>query len=122
MIIQVCFQVKDDTHNNMVIEKLQELKGRITEEDLVISCHLPKHIIEEKGFDPKMTDALNSTFAGQYKCYTKADTFAEAMKNINSFREKAAYDADKIFIIGEQSIANIALEIELFTNSMVEFL
>lgn len=122
MRIQVCFQVKDEEHNNQVIEKLKELKGKIAPEDTIISCHLPKCIVEEKGWSTMMVDALNSIFENQYISLVNAENFDEAMSKMNDYRKEASQIADKIYVIGEQSIANIALEIEMFTNKNIQFL
>jgi len=120
MVIQLCFQIKDAEHNAMVIKKLKEIKKDETYK--FISCHMPRHIVETKGWSTEMIDALEEIFGAQYECLIKDSTFEEAINNINTYRTEAAKKADKILIIGEQSIANIALEIELFTQSRVHFI
>lgn len=122
MKIQVCFQVKDEVHNAEVKEKLKALKSTLNDTDIVMSCHLPKEIVESKGWSTEMCDALKDIFGSQYLCMVYADTFDEAMSNMDEFRRKTALQADKIFVIGEQSVKNIALEIQYFTNNKVQFI
>lgn len=122
MRIQVCFQVKDEAHNAEVKEKLKALKATLNNGDIVMSCHLPKSIVEAKGWSTEMCDALTEIFGNQYLCMVYADTFDEAMDKMNVYRRETALKADKIFVIGEQSVKNIALEIQYFTNNRVQFI
>ena len=71
MVIQVCFQIKDDEHNNYVIQKLKEIKETLNKEDRIISCHLPRQIVVDKGWSTQMVDALEDIFGSQYECYVK---------------------------------------------------
>lgn len=122
MRIQVCFQVKDEAHNAYVIEKLKALKETLNNNDVIMSCHLPKTIVESKGWSTEMCDALKDIFGKQYLCMVYADNFDDVMANMDVYRRETALKADKIFIIGEQSVKNIALEIQYFTNNKVQFI
>lgn len=122
--IQLCFRVADVEHNTMVIEKLKEVKDKLENAGQpykVLSCHLNKEIITGKGWDDSIINALHDTFGDKYENRCEATTFEEAMANMNEYRTKVATDVDKIFIVGEQSVGNIALEVELFTQKQIQF-
>lgn len=124
MKIQLCFRVADDAHNSMVLAKLEEVKGKLeaTGEDYtVMSCHLNRQVLEEKGWGTMIIDGLENIFGDRYINKCTATTMAEALANMNVYRAETANEVDNIFIIGEQSVGNIALEVELFTNKKIQF-
>lgn len=69
-----------------------------------------------------MCEYLEDIFGYKYKCMVTGKTFETAIKEMNTYRSNTAKLADKIVIIEEQSISNIALEVELFTNNKIEFI
>lgn len=118
---QLCFKVADEEHNNMVIEKLKKFKSTLKDGDTVHSCHLNRKILIEKNFDMKILDSLEEIFGDSYYNHCTASEFAVAMKEMDDYRKQVAGLVDSIVVIGAQSISNIALEIELFTQNRVRF-
>lgn len=121
MIIQLCFQVKDQAHNDGIKEKLKTIKTMFPT-DAFISCHLTEEICIAEGFNTDMVHALHQIFGDKYKSMVTASTFDAAMMHMPVYRCSASKIADKIIVVGEQSIANIALELQLFTENRVEFI
>lgn len=123
MLVQVCFQIKDEEHNEFVKRKLKELKNKLNPEtDKVLSCHLPKPVVESKGWNTDMCDALIDTFGDMYECQVIARTFEEAIKTLTEARIATAKKVDRIYVIGTQDIGNIDLEIQYFTDNKVQFI
>lgn len=125
MKIQFCFSVNKDG-NEEIIRKMKEIKEKLEkeygEEYEILSCHLPRKILEEKNFSTEIADAFEDIFGDKYKCQVKADTFEEAMKNINSYRIKTSQCVDRLFILSNSSVSNIALELEYFTNKKIMYI
>lgn len=123
-IVQVCFTVGTEEENNVIIEKLKAMKDQLEkqygEAYIVESCHLPRKIVEEKGFSTQIVDAFDEIFGDKYACQVHADTFEEAMKNMDKYREALSLKADKLFIVSEQKINGVALELNLFTHNKVQ--
>lgn len=124
MKIQFCFSVEKD--NKEIIRKMSEIKDKLETEyngDYeILSCHLPRKIIEEKNFSTEIIDAFENIFGSKYKCQVEADTFNEAIKNLDSYRIKTAQMADRLFILSNEKVTNIALELEYFTNKKVMYI
>lgn len=123
-VVQLCFRVGNKAHNDMVVEQLKvvhnELEG-LGELYVVKSCHLNRAIVEAKGFSTETVDALEGIFGEKYVNCCEATNFEDAMQEMDKYRTKLASEADRIFVIGEQSVGNIALEVELFTRGKVRF-
>lgn len=122
--IQLCFRIKDDdAFNKEVQESILKIKDELDTElgagnYQIYSCHLNKKIVEQKGFDPTMINFLHNTFGDNYINMCDAETFDEAMENMNIFRIAVASSVDRLYLI-KLEIGNIALELELFTNKKV---
>lgn len=120
--IQLCFRISEDKQE-VIKEKITLIKSQLDAElgqgnYIIVSCHLNKKIVEEKGFDPTMIDFLHDTFGKSYVNLCEATTFTCAMKDMNTYRTYAASISDRLYIVDE-NIGNISLELQLFTNNKV---
>lgn len=121
--IQLCFRITGKDHNEEVRDNILKIKDELDAElgagnYKIISCHLNKEIVQAKGFDPTMINFLHDTFGEDYINRCCANTFEEAMKNVNLYRKDVAASVDRLYIINEE-IGNISLELQLFTNNKV---
>lgn len=121
--IQLCFRIKDADFNKEVQESILKIKEQLDAElgvgnYQIISCHLNKKIVEQKGFDSTMISFLYDTFGERYTNMCEAETFDEAMEKMNLFRHAVSSVVDRLYIVKEE-IGNVALELELFTNKKV---
>jgi hypothetical protein len=53
---------------------------------------------------------------------TPKKTVDEAMKEMNNYRRKTALKVDRLIILSDGAVSNIALELELFTNKTVMYI
>lgn len=120
MKIQLCFTVGTKEQNEVIIDKLKKLKEAYEECDYTVhSCHLPLHIVKEKGFDETICNALADIFGDKYICEVKADNFKDAMANMLEYRYNTATKVDKLIIVSEEKVSNIAYELKIFTDGKV---
>jgi hypothetical protein len=126
MKIQLCFSAKTKGQSEVILEKLKKLKQQLDKEYsgtyTVHSCHLTKKIVADKGFDPTIVNGFTDIFGDKYICEVTADTFDEAMKEMNNYRRKTALKVDRLIILSDEAVSNIALELELFTNKTVMYI
>ena len=77
----------------------------------------------EKGFATNVPDIFDAVFGDDYVCELHSETnFTDAMTRINDYRTNLAKKADKLVILNNESIGNVALELELFTQNRVMIL
>lgn len=124
-IIQVSFVTGTEEENNIIISKLQKMKNKLDEEYgeeyIVESCHLPRRIVEAKGcFSTQIVDAFENIFGEKYLNQVTADTFEEAMENMDKYRTELALKANLLFIISDQKINGVGIELEKFTNNKIQ--
>lgn len=123
-IIQVSFVTGTEEENNIIISKLQKMKNNLDEkygeEYIVESCHLPRRIVEAKGFSTQIVDAFEDIFGEKYLNQVTADTFEEAMENMDKYRTELSLKANLLFIISHQKINGVAIELEKFTNNKIQ--
>lgn len=123
-IIQVSFVTGTEEENNIIISKLQKMKNNLDEkygeEYIVESCHLPRRIVEAKGISTQIVDAFEDIFGKKYLSQVSADTFEEAMENMDKYRTELSLKANLLFIISHQKINGVAIELEKFTNNKIQ--
>ena len=124
-IIQICFTLKTGLTSKMIQEKMIELKKKL---DAIYgehcyecrSCHLSRILCIDKGLPTDVPDIFDTVFGDDYICELHSETrFADAMTRIEDYRKGLAKKADKLVILNNESIGNVALELELFTNNRV---
>ena len=124
IIIQVSFTTGTEEENNIIINKLQQMKNKLDEkygdEYIVESCHLPRKIVEEKGISTQIVDAFDNIFGDKYLNQVPANTFEESMKNMDKYRTDLSSKADLLFIISDQKINGVAIELEKFSNNKIQ--
>lgn len=87
------------------------------------SCHLSRKLCIEKGFATDVPDIFDAVFGDDYVCELHSETnFADAMTRINDYRQNLAKKADKLVILNNENIGNVALELEMFTQNRVMIL
>lgn len=123
-LIQVCFTLKTGLSMEELRKKMLNLKLKLDEQYgenqyTVSSCHLSKKLCIDKGFTTDVPDMFEDVFGKNYICALTEDTFDEAMANINSHREALSKKADKLVILAGETVTNVALELELFTQNRV---
>ena len=124
-ICQVCFSLKTGLTIDEVKNKLYSLRAKLTEEFgedgyEVRSCHLSHDLCIDAGFSTEIPDTFNMVFGDQYVCELEDEkSFDLAMKNINKYREQLSKKADKLVILAGETVTNVALELQLFTDNKV---
>lgn len=127
-IIQICFSLKTGLDIATIREKLTTLKGMLDKEYGINnyecrSCHLSRTLCKDKGFTTDIPDMFDSIFGDNYVCELESETsFNTAMAKIDDYRKRLASKADKMVIIENGDITNIALELKMFTNNRVMIL
>lgn len=127
-IIQICFTLKTGLTSETILEKMKLLKAKL--DNLYgehcyecRSCHLSRKLCIEKGFATDVPDIFDAVFGDDYVCELHSETnFADAMTRINDYRQNLAKKADKLIILNNESIGNVALELEMFTQNRVMIL
>lgn len=119
----MCFSIKDKEQNKIILTKLRNLKTKLDNkykgEYTIHSCHLPKKIVLEKGFDQTISNGFVDIFGDKYCCEVTGETFEQAMKEMNTYRIATAQKVDRLIVISDQPISNISLELEYFTNKKI---
>lgn len=123
-IVQVCFSLKTGLTIEELKEKMTVLKEKLNEQYgtkayTVSSCHLSRRLCVEKGFNTDVPDMFNEIFGDNYVCELTEETYAEAMANINKHRTELSKKADKLVILSGETVTNVRLELELFTQNRV---
>lgn len=123
-IVQVCFSLKTGLTIEELKEKMTVLKEKLDEQYgtkayTVSSCHLSRRLCVEKGFNTDVPDMFNEIFGDNYVCELTEETYAEAMANINKHRTELSKKADKLVILSGETVTNVRLELELFTQNRV---
>lgn len=119
MKIQLCFQVKDYPHNEMVVEKLKAIKNAYPT-DTFVSCHLTKGICEKQGLDTFISDSLVEIFGEKYQSLVTAEDFNQAIAEMELYRTKASEISDRAIFILEPSFHGLLSEIKKY-NSNIDF-
>jgi hypothetical protein len=121
--IQLCFRVGGEEENKAILKKLRNLKSEFDivykGEYCVHSCHLPRELALEKGLSTTIADGLKEIFGDKYRCEVTAYNFSEAMINMNSYRIETAKKVNKLVVVSDQAVSNIALELQYFTENRV---
>lgn len=123
-IVQVCFSLKTGLTIEELKEKMTVLKEKLDEQYgakayTVSSCHLSRRLCVEKGFNTDVPDMFNEIFGDNYVCELTEKTYDEAMTNINMHRTELSKKADKLVILSGETVTNVRLELELFTQNRV---
>lgn len=124
-IIQICFTLKTGLTPEIIREKMISLKEKL--DNLYgkhcyecRSCHLSRKLCIDKGFTTDIPDIFDAVFGDAYICELHSETkFDEAMTRINTYRQNLAKKADKLVILNNENVNNVALELELFTQNRV---
>ena len=123
--IQICFSLKTGLTIEDIKSRLTELKEKLDntygkEAYKCHSCHLSKTLCEQKGFGTEVPDMFKGIFGQQYVCELESETdFDTAISKINDYRAQLAQKADKLVILSSETVTNVALELELFTQNRV---
>ena len=121
-IIQICFSLKNGLTIEEVARKLKIAKERLDAKYdknsyIVSSCHLSKKLCEDKGFSSDVPDTFAAVFGDDYICELESEPdFDTAMSNIDSHRASLAEKADDLILLSNDTITNVALELELFSK------
>ena len=124
-IIQICFTLKTGLTSEIIREKMISLKEKL---DATYgehcyecrSCHLSRKLCIDKGFATDVPDIFDAVFGDDYICELHSETnFTEAMTHINEYRQNLAKKADRLVILNNESIGNVTLELEMFTQNRV---
>lgn len=124
-IIQICFSLKTGLTIENIKSRLYRLKDKLDDtygKDSYEcrSCHLSRTLCEQKGFDTDVPDMFDEIFGHQYVCELESETdFNTAISKINDYRAQLAQKADKLVILNGDTVTNVALELELFTQHRV---
>lgn len=122
-IIQVCFSLKNDLTMDVIRQKLKNLKEKLDAEFpkgyKVKSCHLNRAICIEQNFSTDIPDMFDDIFGTDYECMVTAVNMQEAKLHMQMYRETLSKQADKLVILSETELTNVALEIELFTKNQI---
>lgn len=127
-IIQICFSLKTGLTPAVIQTKMLELKEKL---DSIYgkhnyecrSCHLSRTLCLDKGLPTDVPDIFDNVFGNDYVCELHKETdFATAIGNINEYRKQLAAKADKLVILNNENVNNVALELELFTQNRVMIL
>lgn len=126
VIVQVCFSLNALT-KEQIQAKLHKLKKLLDGEYVgdgkpgyeLHSCHLSKAVCLNAGFDSWLPEAFASIFDKNYVCEITENTLSGAMSAMERHRIDLARRADRMFILGDDKIGNVALEIQYFTDNRV---
>lgn len=123
-IVQISFSMKTGLKMEELKSKLINLKSKLIEEFgedgyELRSCHLSRKLCIEHGLDTAVPDMFEEIYGDKYVCELTEDTYASAIADINTHRTILSVKADKLVILSNDSIGNVALELQLFTNNKV---
>lgn len=125
MKVQVIFRI-DDVDNSVIFQKLKRMKDELVKdygEDFTVhSCHLPRKIVEEKGWNTEVCDMFEHIFGDHYQSEVTAETYESAMNEMNDYRKKVARMVDKIYVFSNESLGGVAIEIEEFSRGKIRCL
>lgn len=124
-IVQICFTLKTGLTPEIIRGKMASLKKKL--DNLYgehcyecRSCHLSRQLCIDKGFTTDVPDIFDAVFGDDYVCELHSETnFDNAMSKINEYRLNLAKKADKLVILNNESIGNVTLELEMFTQNRV---
>lgn len=124
MKIQICVSAKTEEETEEAVTKIQKLKQELdfmyNGNYTVHSCLLPKHILEEKGFDSRLVDSLIKTFGDKYSTELENEKdFNSAIKNLDDYRKSLSKKVDRLVIVSCTPLSKVALELQLFTENKV---
>lgn len=121
-LIQICFSLKtgltmDDVKHKLITVK-EHLDTKYGKNSYTVSsCHLSKKLCEEKGFNTDVPETFAAIFGDNYICELESEPdFDTAMANINQHRVSLAERADDLVLLSNETITNVALELELFSK------
>lgn len=121
-IIQISFSLKNGLTIPEIREKLIQTKEKLDKqyhEYEVHSCHLSREICIAAGFGTEVPDMFEEIFGENYICEITEKTKEAAFANINKHREALSRKADRLVILSEEQMTNVALEIQLFTHNSI---
>lgn len=121
-IIQICFSLKTGLTMDELKTKMKNLKTKLDElygenNYETHSCHLSRQLCLNKGFTTEVPDLFDEIFGDNYVCELHAESdFNTAMSKIDDYRTQLSKKADKLVILAGETVTNVALELELFTQ------
>ena len=121
-IIQICFSLKTGLTMDELKNKMQELKTKLDakfDDYEVHSCHLSRKVCLDAGFTTEVPDMFDEIFGNKYICEITEQTKAEAFANVNRHREELSKKADRLVILSGETVTNVALELQMFTENRV---
>lgn len=128
VIVQICFTLKTGLTMEEISKKLKELKDKLDNEYgegnyLCKSCHLTKKLCLEKNFSTDIPDIFEEIFGDNYVSMLKyEENYDEAISNLPLQRIRLSSETDKLIILSDERVSNVALELELFTKKKVVIL
>lgn len=127
-IVQICFSLKSNLTLDEIRTKMKTLKTKLdklygTNNYETRSCHLSRQLCLNKGFTTDIPDLFDEVFGENYVCELSPETdFSTAMAKINDYRIELSKKADKLVILAGETVTNVALELELFTQNRIMIL
>lgn len=121
-IIQVSFSLKNGLTIPEIRTKLIQTKEKLDkqyQEYEIHSCHLSREICIAAGFGTEVPDMFEEIFGKDYVCEITEKTKEAAFANINKHRKELSRKADRLVILSEEQMTNVALEIQLFTHNSI---
>lgn len=124
-IIQICFSLKTGLTIDELKIKMKNLKTKLDElygenNYETRSCHLSRQLCLNKGFTTEVPDLFDEIFGENYVCELHSENdFNTAMSKINDYRTQLSKKADKLVILTGETVTNVALELELFTQNRI---
>lgn len=113
--VQISFAGNADL--SKVKSQLEDLKEENFE---FYCCFLPRHIVEQKGFDTAIVDMLENILGDKLHWQlAKYKTFDEAMTYIGKERAIIADTVNRMYILDSKIAKGVTKEIELFTSRKV---
>lgn len=114
--VQICFSATSNLEN--VKNQLQDLAANPEFE--FYHCFMPRHIVEEKGYDTAIVDMLDEVLKNRMcSPVPMTATFETYIKNINVYREDIANVVNRMYVLDSGTADGIRNEIELFTSRKV---
>lgn len=113
---QISFAATADLE--VVKRQLEKIK---TEDQYEFYCgFLPRHIVEDKGFDTSIIDVLEGELGTDLVWVLKdCKTFEEAMTILPGKRREISETVEKIFVLDSKIASGVAEEVKEFTKGKV---
>ena len=111
-VYQIAFA--GDADLSLIRGQLKEVKEKFTNAEFV-HLFLPRKIVEEKGFDPKIVDLLDEILGeNQHNPLAKeAENFDDFMSKIDEARVELATKTDLLIVLGVDIAAGVIKEVSV---------